>query len=160
MWSLSFEKDPLCTSLLSHGCTFSDDRDLVNDLLSCESVLVKAQIGIKELITSMTNESECIEKFCAFEEGERIARTTLAHLFSLAISDSCPYVSYKSTAKEDPSSKESNCICFAIEPLYFMRRWKKLQQLWSNRMASHNGNAGNIKKPDSENDATMKGVCY
>ena len=153
---LSFEKDPLCTSPSSHGCTFKDDEDLVNNLSSSESVLVKAKIGIKELISSLTDESECIEKFDAFEEGGRTGRTTLAHLFSLAISDSCPHVSYKSTAKEDPTEKESNSICFAIEPLYFMRRWKKLQQLWSNRIALHNGNGGNLKKPNLDMKRSLR----
>lgn len=121
MWSIVFEQDPL-----------DEPNNSVAgiDLSSCGSTIVKAKVNIKTLISSMTDDAQSSDKYFVFEEGGRSARTTLAHLFSLAMADSCPYIS----DQIDGNTNTSQSVCLVAEPLYFMRRWKKITQQWRTKV--------------------------
>ncbi len=150
MWSILFEKDPLDLSSSSTIDEFppdnrrtSENRVAVN-LTSCGSIIVKARVDIDVLILSLVNEQNFLN---AFKEGGKIARTTLAHLFCLKIADSCPYVSDQLTNEMNEDFNQKFRI--VIEPLHFMRRWKKLQQLLLKKHEL-NGKAGSFKKSKTE----------
>jgi hypothetical protein len=152
MWSLTFAEDPLDTSLpLGDQCSYNTDQDLARALSCCDSVIVKATIDIQKLFSSILNEVDVKEKLVVFEEGQRVARTTLAHLFSQALSENCPYVASHNSSTDDDTKdgrdkyyNESSHPC-VIEPLSFMRRWKKVQLILSKHSVLDSSN-GKIKR--------------
>lgn len=150
MWSILFEKDPLdlassstIDELPPYNRRTDENRVTVN-LTSCGSAIVKARVDIEALISSLVNESDSLN---AFKEGGKIARTTLAHLFCLKIADSCPYLSDQLTHEMNQDSNQKFSI--VIEPLHFMRRWKKVQQLLLKKHEL-NGKSGSFKKSKTE----------
>mmetsp|Transcript_17328 Transcript_17328/g.21176 ORF Transcript_17328/g.21176 Transcript_17328/m.21176 type:complete len:718 (-) Transcript_17328:27-2180(-) len=148
MWSIKLVRDPLDRG----SSNLKSDEKGKLDLENCESVLAQAQIGIRELISSIYekgNNEKTLDIIDAFEEGGRVARTTLAHLFSKAITDSCPNVSQCLLR-----DKHISCV---VEPLYFMRRYNKMQQHQRMNIVGLNGKSDkkrtkleqNSRKPSS-----------
>lgn len=140
MWKISLSKDPLDETLTSSN---SNDNSRV-DLTKSQSVIVKVNTNVKDLISAtFHNDKARGEIIDAFEEGGRIARTTLSHLFSNAIADSCP------TFSDEQSMYDESKPSFVLEPLYFMRRWKKIQQIRARKIAL-NGREGSVKRTKVE----------
>ncbi len=161
MWSISFERDPLDVSLSLSGHTTASElgrgggkeESMLDDPTKCESVIAKASTSIKKLISlsspsSKTDEGDvatCTNLVDAFEEGGRVARTTLAHLFSHKINDSCSQIDQEESV---------HMRRHVIEPLHFMRRWKKIQQLRS-KYTNLNGNC-NTKTDSKETEVKVR----
>ena len=144
MWTISFSHDPLDETLTSSN---SNDNSSV-DLTKSESVIVKANTNIKDLISAtFQNDDARGDIIDAFEEGGRIARTTLSNLFSNAIADSCP------TFSDELSLYDESKPSFVLEPLYFMRRWQKIQLIRARKIAL-NGLEGSVKRTKVEIDTT------
>lgn len=149
MWTISFKKDPLDDTLLTSRIGSSNNGsnngsnidDTTIDLTKSESVIVNINTKIKDLLSSTllfqneehNRESQIIEIIDAFQESGRIGRTTLAHLYSIAIADSCPY--FSSSSSNDNNIHVDGSPQFVIEPLHFMRRWKKMQQIRARKLA-------------------------